>query len=217
MKRKMKHLLLAILLAVISMDVYAEDGLSASDVSLQAGEVAKLEISFNNQMHSYRAFAFDIQLPIGVNIADGAFFNSSRVKELDYNLLIERVSKDTYRVLWYHNGNQSIEKSDGLLLTLILEGTKDMVNGKKTGRLISNFTNTEGGSSVLGFVDDTNMWTYGYPDATFTLSLSGGTGIDDILVDPVDATGPIYDLKGQKVTKAGKGIYIMNGKKILNK
>ena len=30
MKRKMKHLLLAILLVAISTDVYAEDGLSAS-------------------------------------------------------------------------------------------------------------------------------------------------------------------------------------------
>lgn len=215
MKRKMKHLLLAILLVAISTDVYAEDGLSASDLSLQAGDVATLEISLTNEMHSYKAFVFDVQLPKGVIITDGAFFNSSRVKNPDYNLLVSQVSKDTYRVLWYHNARQSIEKSEGLLLTLILEGTKDMVNGQKTGRLISNFTNTYGGSSVLGFVDDTNMWTYGYPDATFTLSLSGGTGIDDILVDPADAS--VYNLKGQKVTKAGKGVYIINGKKILNK
>ena len=209
MNRKMKHLLLAILLVAISTDVYAEDGLSASDLSLQAGGVATLEISLTNEMHSYKAFVFDIQLPKGVIITDGAFFNSSRVKNPDYNLLVSQVSKDTYRVLWYHNAHQSIEKSEGLLLTLILEGTKDMVNGKKSGRLISNFTNTEGGSSVWGFVDDTNMWTYGYPDADAVKE------IDDILVDPADAR--VYNLKGQKVTKAGKGVYIINGKKILNK
>ncbi len=217
MTMKRNILLLAISFIATSAYIFAEDGLSASDVSLQPGQTAKLEISLTNEMHAYKAFIFDIQLPMGVNIADKAVFNSSRVKEPDYNLLIERVSKDTYRVLWYHNANQSIEKSDGLLLTLILEGTKDIINGENTGRLISNFTNEEGGSAALGFIDDTNMWTYGYPDATFTLSLSGGTGIDDIQVDPVDANGPIYDLRGQKVTKAGKGIYIMNGKKILNK
>ena len=132
MTMKRKLLLLAISFIATSAYTFAEDGLSASDVSLQPGEVAKLDISLTNEMHAYKAFVFDIQLPIGVNIVDKAVFNSSRVKEPDYNLLIERVSKDTYRVLWYHNGNQSIEKSDGLLLTLELEGTKDIENGKKT-------------------------------------------------------------------------------------
>ena len=51
---------------------------------------------------------------------------------------------------------------------------------------------------------------------------SGTVGIDDIEVAETDNAVPvakrgIYDLYGRKVTVPGKGIYIVNGKKILFK
>ena len=45
----------------------------------------------------------------------------------------------------------------------------------------------------------------------------GSTGINEITVNTVDENAPIYNLAGQRVTKATKGILIQNGKKFINK
>lgn len=45
----------------------------------------------------------------------------------------------------------------------------------------------------------------------------GSTGINEITVDAADENAPIYNLAGQRVTKATKGILIQNGKKFINK
>ena len=44
---------------------------------------------------------------------------------------------------------------------------------------------------------------------------AGGTGITSITADSLNDT--IYNLNGQKVEKATKGLYIINGKKVIKK
>ena len=61
------------------------------------------------------------------------------------------------------------------------------------------------------FCPKSQLGFYGYQ---FTV---GSTGIDDITVDTADENAPIYNLAGQRVTKATKGILIQNGKKFINK
>ena len=53
-----------------------------------------------------------------------------------------------------------------------------------------------------------------YPQEPFTvkLTVTGGTGINSINADDVNA--PIYNVAGQRVSKAQNGVYIQNGKKI---
>jgi hypothetical protein len=53
-----------------------------------------------------------------------------------------------------------------------------------------------------------------YPQEPFSVALSveGGTGINSINAD--DNNAPIYNVAGQRVSKAQKGIFIQNGKKV---
>jgi hypothetical protein len=47
---------------------------------------------------------------------------------------------------------------------------------------------------------------------TFVLNVGEGTGIHSINADDVNA--PVYNVAGQRVSKAQKGVYIQNGKKV---
>ena len=51
-----------------------------------------------------------------------------------------------------------------------------------------------------------------YPVATFTLTVGEGTGINSINAN--DSNAPIYNVAGQRVSKAQKGVFIQNGKKV---
>jgi len=53
-----------------------------------------------------------------------------------------------------------------------------------------------------------------YPQEAFevALTVNGGTGINSVNADDVNA--PVYNLAGQRVNKAQKGIFIQNGKKV---
>lgn len=79
--------------------------------------------------------------------------------------------------------------------------------------------NTEDATSgyiLLGaymYVGETSNWQYyylGWGDAT-------PTGISAISADKSSVEGPAYNLAGQRVSKAAKGLVIMNGKKYFNK
>jgi hypothetical protein len=48
--------------------------------------------------------------------------------------------------------------------------------------------------------------------ATFTLIVGEGTGINGI--NAADSKAPIYNVAGQRVSKAQKGVFIQNGKKV---
>ena len=52
----------------------------------------------------------------------------------------------------------------------------------------------------------------------FYLTTGDETGIAETMTDEVlKADGAIYDLSGRRVEKLQKGIYIVNGKKVVNK
>jgi hypothetical protein len=53
-----------------------------------------------------------------------------------------------------------------------------------------------------------------YPQEPFSVALHviGGTGINSI--NAADSKAPVYNLAGQRVSKAQKGVYIQNGKKV---
>jgi hypothetical protein len=47
------------------------------------------------------------------------------------------------------------------------------------------------------------------------LTITGGTGINSI--NALDSKAPVYNLAGQRVSKAQKGLYIVNGRKVVIK
>ncbi len=218
---KIKNLLPSFLLMAISVHCFADNVLTASDVSIQAGQTATLNITLSDEGPSYNAFVFDLLLPEGISIAtsaeDGQYiatYNSERAKGSDYQLLIANHKAHSYRVLGFNQTNESFG-SKGVLLTITLQAATDITNGNATGTLVTDFTDQEYGSSVLGFVATDNYWTYGFPQASFTVSMTNDTSIHDLQAD--DAEANTYNLMGQRVQHADKGVFIKNGKKIIKK
>ena len=218
---KLKTILSTLLLIAVGVQSYADNVLTASDVSIQAGQTATLNITLSDEGPSYNAFVFDLLLPEGISIAtsaeDGQYiatYNSERAKGSDYQLLIANHKAHSYRVLGFNQTNESFG-SKGVLLTITLQAATDITNGNATGTLVTDFTDQEYGSSVLGFVATDNYWTYGFPQASFTVSMTNDTGIHDLQAD--DAEANTYNLMGQRVQHADKGVFIKNGKKIIKK
>ena len=218
---KLKTILSTLFLIAVDVQSYADNVLTASDVSIQAGQTATLNITLSDEGPSYNAFVFDLLLPEGISIAtsaeDGQYiatYNSERAKGSDYQLLIANHKAHSYRVLGFNQTNESFG-SKGVLLTITLQAATDITNGNATGTLVTDFTDQEYGSSVLGFVATDNYWTYGFPQASFTVSMTNDTGIHDLQAD--DAEANTYNLMGQRVQHADKGVFIKNGKKIIKK
>lgn len=218
---KIKNLLPSFLLMANSVHCFADNVLTASDVSIQAGQTATLNITLSDEGPSYNAFVFDLLLPEGISIAtsaeDGQYiatYNSERAKGSDYQLLIANHKAHSYRVLGFNQTNESFG-SKGVLLTITLQAATDITNGNATGTLVTDFTDQEYGSSVLGFVATDNYWTYGFPQASFTVSMTNDTSIHNLQAD--DAEANTYNLMGQRVQHADKGVFIKNGKKIIKK
>lgn len=110
-----------------------------------------------------------------------------------------------------------------------------IVNGVEG--LLSGLTLSEGGYGILSGTADTLTVTTGskvignnsavvtkdvptVEDGDYYLEINGtltgvDTGIEGIVIVPKD--GKIYDLQGRRVTKPGKGIYIIDGKKMMLK
>ena len=111
---KLKTILSTLFLIAVGVQSYADNVLTASDVSIQAGQTATLNITLSDEGPSYNAFVFDLLLPEGISIAtsaeDGQYiatYNSERAKGSDYQLLIANHKAHSYRVLGFNQTNES--------------------------------------------------------------------------------------------------------------
>ena len=92
--------------------------------------------------------------------------------------------------------------NEGPVMNLFIRIGKDVAEGSYTVRMwdINICVGTQ------GQVDPKTT------ESTFTINVGKGTGINSINAD--DANAPIYNVAGQRVSKAQKGVFIQNGKKI---
>ena len=82
--------------------------------------------------------------------------------------------------------------------------------------------NTDGSAFVYGTHSVSPFHAYCVPIGSqnpadqLTIKLTFETGISEILDnETINLQGPYYNINGQRVSKPGKGIYIVNGKKVL--
>ena len=100
-------------------------------------------------------------------------------------------------------------------------GTKQTltVNDEKVERIVSEIR-IDGNNAVLTFTDGTTL-TADMRLVTITMSYSQATGVSSLHLTDKDGNVSIYDLQGRKVANGqqpkANGIYIKNGKKVVNK
>lgn len=65
-------------------------------------------------------------------------------------------------------------------------------------------------------VEPVNAEAFGKGWTKATVTVGDGTGINGI-IESADSNAPVYNLNGQRVNKAQKGVFIQNGKKVAKK
>lgn len=140
-----------------------------------------------DQAQQYTAFQFDMSLPEGMSL-DGVKLVSGIT---DHQVSFVQRDENEYRVVGLSLSNEVLRSADGHLIQLQISNTASEDHVKVSNMLFV----TPAGKTV--------------------------TGIDEHLNTTMTTDGNIYNLKGEKLGKSrqqlGKGIYIMNHKKVIIK
>ena len=140
-----------------------------------------------DQAQQYTAFQFDMSLPEGMSL-DGVKLVSGIT---DHQVSFVKRSENEYRVVGLSLSNEVLRSADGHLIQLQISNTASEDHVKVSNMLFV----TPAGKTV--------------------------TGIDEHLNTTMTTDGNIYNLKGEKLglsrQQLGKGIFIMNHKKVIIK
>lgn len=214
----MKKFYMTLVAMLCGVAAFAQNTLTVEPIKVETGATsADLVIGLTNA-DPIAAFSFRLALPEGVKAkaAKYATVNEERidmewVKEftgddeagaLDgaYDLKIQNASDGNKMYSLYPNETVAFLGNEGTILTLPLTLT-DVADGQYEIKLYAISISTTGGVSVADA-----------KEIVATLTVGKVVGINSINAD--DDNAPIYNVAGQRVSKAQKGIFIQNGKKI---
>lgn len=181
------------------------DRMFAGNIQMSPGETKQLTVSLDNT-GDYCSFQFDLILPEGITVpydeenemymADIVPGRFTKTHSLGSNLL----KSNRFRVIVYSIANKSIKGTSGAVVNITLKADDKLAIGDYTLKL-ENITLADAAENEY------------YPsDSESTVNVIT-TGIKPILMD--GSSDKIYDLQGRRVNTVKKGIYIVNGKKLI--
>jgi len=171
------------------------------------GDGSTLLININNPGYPFSAIQFDLELPEGIEVDfDGEYYAvdlGSRTNSRKHSYPECAIQPDgSLRVVIISMSNALYNGTEGDVATAALK-----VNGAADGDY--RFTIKNVVLSAPGSKEKLEPYT-GWINVT-----GGVTGIDEITADGAATDGAIYDLQGRKVSNPTKGVYIINGKKVI--
>ena len=192
-----------------SESAYAE--LSAADCFMGRGMECTVDVKVTGN-YDFSAYQFDLDLPEGVRVKmqNGkpcvTLVKSDASDHLP-NVFTSSIMPDgSLRVLGATTDGALVNKADGCIARITLVADRDTAYGLHNAT-IGNIVLAANGHDIE-------------PEPTaFSISVGDATGIDGI--DAGEECGDIYDVAGKMVKHNGttkglkRGIYIMNGKKVL--
>lgn len=194
-------------------DAPSADRLQPADMTIEQSGKARLSIALHNSIGNYTAHQFQLLLPAGVTLAtdaDGRYLcePSLRYGDPDQTVYIAEIGADAdtegtlYNVVCTSPTVLPISQHEGNLLTLTLAAEDDTALGQTRGML-----------RRIVFAD-TDAAEYVFDDVPFGIMIQENTGISLPTVDRLHS-GRVYNLSGQRVQTPTKGVYIVDGKKVL--
>ena len=213
MKKIYTKSLFATIMLLISSVGFAQTTFYIEPFSIAAGETKVIPVLMENPDEKFSQLQFDITLPEGIEIPE--YFDEeqfddvkdikrgSRTKSV-YSIQTQPVG-EALRVLCITQNSKAFftgESGDVLLITV------KAADNIAIGDVDIKITNT-----VLSRQDGT---TYKPADCTATVSVTDGTGIDEVKGENGEGK-TIYDLQGRKVEVSSEGLYIIDGKKVVVK
>ena len=172
--------------------------LAVEPVTVEPGEATALEVNISNAT-AMTALQFNLSLPSGVapdinaisrgNATNGHILNVQPLACGDYLVILYNLYKITF--------------SDGTLLSI------PVVAGENGGTVSGSLYNVR--------MSTADAVSYKCEDASFKVTVNASeTGIEEVKGEN-GKVKTIYDLQGRKVNTSSKGLYIINGKKVLVK
>ena len=164
-----------------------------------------------NPDEKFSQLQFDITLPEGLEIPEyfdeelfddvKAIKHGSRTSQKVYSIQTQPVG-EALRVLCITQNSKAFftgESGDVLLITV--KAADDIAVGDVEIKITNTVLSRQNGT------------TYKPADCTATVTVTDGTGIDDVKGENGEVK-TIYDLQGRKVEVPSEGLYIIDGKKV---
>ena len=192
----MKRLLNLISAVLFLVGTATAQSLSVTSVSAEAGEQTNIEVSVSGAS-SMTALQFNLSLPSGVEMVTTALGAAAE----NHTYSVHPLATGDYLVVLYSMNLNTF--GDGVLLNI------PVVAGENGG--------TESGSLYNVRMSTVDAVSHKCDDASFKVTVNTPTtGVDEVKCENGEVK-TIYDLQGRKVDTSSKGLYIINGKKVLVK
>ncbi len=204
----MKSLKIFVALAatLISGNMFGQT-ITANDVTIEQGGTA--DVTFTITAESKAAIAeFKMTLPEGIAIKydadeeDYVYTPGADMTLKSHSVTIQKQNNGAWYVLVSNASRKEFKANSGAYLTVTLVASGDAFSGIATMKDI-----------ILGDISGKQMNTV--TEATFAVTVGGTDGISSINAEESGAA--VYNLAGQKVNNAQKGLFIKNGKKFVVK
>ena len=199
-----KIIFTTILMLCASMS-YAQLSLNIEPFEIEAGEVKEILVNLSNPGTEITAVEFDLFLPEGLEVVSdeyGYYLSpGSRTpnKRNQHAVSGALLSSGAIHVICYHNSQLAFTGEDGDVVVITIKAADDLEPG--------NYT-----------IDLRNIELVNPADPTNGILISDNntvvTDIENIEAEE-EGTVEIYDLSGRRVNNLVKGIYIVNGKKVV--
>lgn len=189
----MKKILCTLLVLIASVvSAYAQDAITANNVTIPQGSVATLEVDMINSIQ-YGGFQFDLQLPAGIS-ATGVQKAPRLAQMTSFSLQMNLVdeTKNIYRVLGKNDDRLNIEGNSGdvlLYITLTPEASiqagADLEAGQITGIVLStiNATDTKPANTSFTITISEPLATVTLNETSTTVPASSNGAFVDVLVN----------------------------------
>ena len=202
--KKFYMTMVAMLCGVAAM---AQNELYASDIEVEKGvTTAELEIGLKNEA-DVTAFSFRVGLPEGVTMAlnnkGKKYVTIDEDRKENHQAIIQTAADGADMISVYDAAKDTFYGNDGVVVTVPLAIAEEVAaaDGTFTIKVYNISLSTPEGVSL----DTTESFEV-------SLKIGDGNGINGI--DAADSKAPIYNVAGQRVSKAQKGVFIQNGKKV---
>ena len=186
-----------------------ENYICIEDLKMQPGEVKTIEVLMINERDDIRGMQCDITLPSGISFlcdedADDYVSASWRIPK-KLALSSEKQSENTLRVAGVCTGSSSIYGNSGTIFTFKVKADENIVTGMYQIQL-SNVELSYGEAICVA-------------DRSSSLEITKNASGVETLVAERQEQPKVYDLRGQRVyeSKAKRGLFIVNGKKVVIK
>lgn len=223
--KKIYMTMVALLCGVAAM-AQNEDGLYVQDIKVDKGTTAiSIPVCLKNSL-PVAAISFRVEFPEGVAAKTVRGKLQSELNEdraPGYSVDYQLTSDGNPQISVYDK--YPFDKEDGAIITFQATVTEDVaaVDGTYPVKLyaISYSAPQVPAAEMADFGvtaenNDGRSYTvsgeFTKVETTFNLTIGEGDGINSINAD--DSNAPVYNVAGQRVSKAQKGVYIQNGKKV---